>query len=70
VLFIKCSLTKNKGLPYQLWFLSMHFYYVISLLIARWIIYEEVAVYHKCALVSVMLLVRILLSTPRSINPW
>jgi uncharacterized membrane protein (DUF485 family) len=50
--------------------LSMHFYFVISLLIARWIIYEEVAVYNKSVLVSVMLLGRILLSTPRSINPW
>ena len=46
MLSVNRSLTKNKGLPLPIVISFMHFYFSDSLLIASWIIYEEVAVYN------------------------
>ena len=60
VLSVNCSLTKNKGLPLPILNSLMHLYFNDFLLIASVIIYEKLLSIMSCALVSVMLLVRIL----------
>ena len=60
VLTVNCSLTKNKGLPLPKLISLMHPCSNDFLLIASVIIYEKLLSIMTCALVSVMLLVRIL----------
>ena len=60
VLSVNCSLTKNKGLPLPILNSLMHLCFNDFLLIASVIIYEKLLSIMTYALISVMLLVRIL----------